>query len=62
MFAGVTPLGKPATCSSVTNAAKRVELELPAVVPAEVWVVLARHIVVVGVAVVTLMSAPRHNA
>ena len=51
VFAGVTPLIELGSCSSVTNAAKRVELsvELPAAVP-EVWLVLAQHTVVVGVA------------
>ena len=29
VFAGVTPLDRAATCSLVTNAAKRVELNLP---------------------------------
>ena len=61
------PLDRTATCSSVTNTAKRVELELPAAVP-EVWLVLwlctvvvGRSVIgmtVVGVAVVTLASAP----
>ena len=51
VFAGVTPLDRAATCSSVTNAAKRVELELPAAVP-EVWLVLALRMVVVGGSVV----------
>ena len=72
IFAGVTPLDRAATCSSVTNTAKWVELELPAAVP-EVWLVLRLHMVVVGgsvigesvvgvavvgVAVVTLALAP----
>ena len=47
VFAGVTPLIELASCSSVTNAAKRVEL--PVEVP-EVWLVLAQRTVVVGVA------------
>ena len=62
VFAGVTPLDGAATCSFVIYAANRVELELPAAVPAEVWVVFAQCTVVVGVvevgvAVVTLASA-----
>ena len=72
VFAGVTPLDRAATYSSVTNAAKRVELELPAAVP-EVWLALRLRTVVVGgsvvggsvvglavvgVAVVTLALAP----
>ena len=50
VFAGVTPLIELASCSSVTNAAKWVELpvELPAAAP-EVWLVLAQCTVVVGV-------------
>ena len=50
VFAGVIPLIELASCSSVTNAAKRVELpvELPAAVP-EVWLILAQRAVVVGV-------------
>ena len=51
VFAGVTPLDRAATCLSVTNAAKWVELELPAAVP-EVWLVLRLHTVVVGGSVV----------
>ena len=47
VFAGGTPLIELASCSSVTNAAKQVEL--PVEVP-EVWLVLAQRTVVVGVA------------
>ena len=48
---------RAATCSSITNAAKRVEppVELPATVQ-EVW--FALRAIAVGVAVVTFVSAP----
>ena len=39
------------------NAAKQMELKLPAAVP-EVWLVLWQRTIVVGVALVTLVSAP----
>ena len=62
VFAGVTPLDGAATCSFVIYAANRVELEFPAAVLAEVWVVLAQCTVAVGMAevgvgVVILASA-----
>ena len=51
VFAGVAPLDRAATCLSVTNAAKWVELELPGAVP-EVWLVLWLYMIVVAGSVV----------
>ena len=66
VFAGVTPLDRAATCLSITNTAKWVELQLPVAVP-EVWLVWLHMVVVgglvvsmavLGVPVVTLVLAP----